>query len=898
MGRIDPEALLFFMKTTSNNKDERPRQPPRRLTSMISWLVAPHLREQILGDLHERYARQLQSHGRSGASKRYIIEALAYIRPATMKRQKNKYPLTPFFRPAMIQNYFKIAFRNLIKSKGYSLINISGLAMGMACTVLIFMVVRHEISYDKALPNANRIYRLETENLKEKQTYPGTYTGMAQALRTDLPEAELVTPMLQSYGNTFSVPAADKKFRESALFTDSTIFKLINYRWISGYPAKALSQPNTVVLSETYALKYFGTTDIIGRTVRINNKQDLSVTGVVKDPPVATSFPFKLLVSFSTIKTINPDFNPNQWNGWSDNYQVFVLLKNGVAPTDLTQRFTSIVTKYMGSEALPDKRFRLNPVSEVHYASNLGGRTANVGLLKTLSLIGLLVLLIACFNFINLSTAQAFKRAKEVGIRKAVGSSRQSLIFQFLAEAALATFFALLLAVLVSQLSIRFVADTLSIPLSINDLFNGYTILFITALAAATTLLAGVYPAFRLSGMLPIWALKNNMRYQGKQWLPLRQALVVVQFTVSLVLISSAFLINMQLKFFRNADLGFDTSAIITVGLPENKPEKIQSLRNQLVGTAQIDDISFSLNSASSESNWMQGMEYRKGPSVTQIKTQMKMGDSHFLNTYGIQLLAGNALQDSDTNNFRVLANEVFIKRLGITRPKDAIGVKVYYGDSQESATIVGVTKNFHVNSLHQKIDPALIQVVPANFYQAGIKLHGQQPDAESIQAALKQIEKAWTATFPEHIFEYSFLDDTLAQAYQAESRTANLIEAATFLAILIACMGLFGLATFTAEQRTKEIGVRKVLGASFVSLIALLSRDVLKLIVLSIIISSPIAWYALNKWLQNFEFKIEIKWWMFGLTGLFMAVLAMLTVSFQSIRAALMNPVRSIRNE
>jgi putative ABC transport system permease protein len=696
----------------------------------------------------------------------------------------------------------------------------------------------------------------------------------------------------------FPTPTNGSKSR--SYFADNKLFQLLDYQWIAGNSRTALSQPNTVVITRAYAEKYFGTTDVLSKTIRLDNKQDLMVAGVLENHPSTTSFPFDMLVSFSTIKNTSPDMDLNRWNGWNDNFQVFVLLKNGIKPAQLNKRFQGIVVKYMGKEALPDKNFLLSPLAQIHYTGNLSGRSANIGLLKTLSFISLLVLLIACFNFINLSTAQAFKRAKEVGIRKAVGSNRLSLVYQFLTEAGLITFLAVLLAILLAQITLSTIANMLMVPLTSSDLFSWQTALFAFGLAALTTLLAGVYPAFRLSGMAPIWALKNNTLTTGKQWFSLRQGLVVVQFTVSLILISCALLINQQLTFFRNADLGFDKSAIITVGLPENKPEKLQALRNQLVESSQIKDVSFSFNSASAESNWMQGMQYRKGAKAIDIKTQMKMGDSHYLETYGIQLLAGEKLKDTDTSaaSFKVIANEVFLNRMGISRPAEAIGQKVYYGDGQESATIVGVMKNFNVNSLHQKIDPTVIQVIPNNFYQAGIKLQSEKPTAETIQAALEHIEEAWTATFPNQVFDYSFLDETLADAYKSETRTAQLIEASTFLAVLIACLGLFGLATFTAEQRTKEIGVRKVLGASVASIITLLSRDFLKLVLIAIVLASPIAWYTMSQWLQNFEFKIEIEWWVFAITGLLMAGIALLTVSFQSVKAALMNPVRSLRNE
>ncbi|MGN7885597.1 FtsX-like permease family protein [Dyadobacter endophyticus] len=799
----------------------------------------------------------------------------------------------------MIKNYLTIAFRSFLNGKGYSFINVTGLAVGMACAILIYLVIRHETSYDLSQANLDRIYRVETENIKENHTYPGTYTGMANALRTDLPEAETIVPLMQVGGRTMTAAgSSEKKFRESFVFADNALFRTLDYTWVAGDPGRALAQPNAIVLTRAYATKYFGNVDVLGKLIRLDSKHDLTVTGVVEDYPVTTSFPFNMLVSFPTVKQVDPGFDENRWNGWNDNFQVFVLLKKGIDTTQLTGRFEAVVLKYMGKEALSDKRFKLNHLSEVHYAGNLGGRSANAGLLKTLAAIGALVLLIACFNFINLSTARAFKRAKEVGIRKAVGSSRKSLIYQFITEAGLITVFAGVLALILSVLVLPILSAALAIPLTVQDLFVPQTALFSGILVLLTTLMAGVYPALRLSGMAPIWALKNNATSSSGQGFSMREGLVVVQFTVSLVLISCAMLIDRQLDFFRNADLGFNKSAIITVGLPDNRPDKLQTLRSMLSQSAQIKDVSFSFNSASAESNWMQGMEYRQGPKTVQVKTQMKMGDSHYLDTYGIQLLAGEALKDSDTTNFKIIVNEVFLGRIGISNPAAAIGQRVYYGDGNEFATIAGVARNFHVNSLHQKIDPTIIQVVPNNFYQAGIKLQSENATAAGIQSVLVTIEKAWTEAFPDQVFEYSFLDETLGKAYQSETRTARLIEVATILALLIASMGLFGLATFTAEQRTKEIGVRKVLGASVGSVVVLLSRDFLKPVVVAIILASPIAWYLMNLWLQNFEFKISISWWLFLASGLMMTAIALMTVSFQSVRAAMLDPVRSLRSE
>nr|WP_295927413.1 FtsX-like permease family protein [uncultured Dyadobacter sp.] len=879
-----------------HQKDTSDSGPPRWAGRLIRLFADPRAAEEIAGDLLELHAYWMKTgSSQAKADRRYIWNVLRLMRPFASRRQQNDYPQSYSLTPAMIRNHFTIAFRNFFNSKGYSFINVSGLAMGMSCAILIFLAVRHETAYDLHQSHIDRIYRVETENIKENHTYPGTYTGMAHALRTDMPEAETIVPLLKYNGSTVAV--ADKRFKESFVFADQNIFRTFDYQWISGNAAGALLQPNTIVLTRRYAMKYFGRTDVVGQTLRLDNKQDLTVAGVVEDYPSTTSFPFDMLVSFPTLKNVSPDYDQNRWNGWNDNFQVFVLLKKGILPEQLTSRFTAVVGKYMGKDQLAHKRFKLSHLSNIHYAGNLGGRSANVSLLKTLSLIGLLVLLIACFNFINLTTAQAFKRAKEVGIRKAIGSNRQSLVYQFLTEAALITSFAAVTAVVLSVLALPLLAQALAIPLTTPDLFTWETALFSSVLLVVTTLLAGVYPALRLAGMAPLWALKNRAP-QVNQWFSMRQGLVVVQFTVSLVLISCAMLINRQLDFFRKADLGFNQSAIITAGVPDNKPEKLLALRDQLLRSPHVRDVSFSFNSASAESNWMQAMEYRQGPEVVQVKTQMKMGDSHYLDTYGIKLLAGEPLKDSDTTDFKVIINEIMLARIGLTHPAQAIGERLYFGDGDQFATIAGVARNFNVNSLHQKIDPTIIQVVPNNYYQVSVKLQSERPSAASVKTALTHIEKAWTAAFPDQVFEYSFLDETLAQAYQSETRTARLIEVSTFFAVLIACMGLFGLSTFTAEQRTREIGVRKVLGASVTNIVGLLSKDFLKLVMIAFLVASPIAWYAMNLWLQNFEFRIPIAWWMFLAAGVLMTLIAVLTVGFQSLRAATLDPVKSLRSE
>jgi putative ABC transport system permease protein len=881
----------------------QPNQPPRLANRLLEWLVAPHLREDLLGDLYEVYCKQVEKVGLARARRFYWLQTLTYLRPSIIKRkstlaQSQEYPYPTLFSSDMIRNYLTIAWRNLTYAKTFSLINGFGLTLGMACALLIFVVVNHETSYDRHHKNGDRVYRVETENIQEGYAHAGTYTEMTAVLRNEVPEVEAVAPIYHANGQSVAVPAEGKFFQEPVAFTDNALFKLLDYQWVTGDVRSALSQPNQVVLTESHARKLFGTTDVMGKTVLLGDDNILLVAGIVKDHPATTSFPFNILVSMPTLKRISPDYDTHGWGGFGDGYQVYVLLKNGVKPEQLASRFHAIQVKYQKDpRTIQTERFALNPLVKLHYGFNFSGRQASTNLLNMLSLIGAFVLLIACINFINLTTAKALKRAKEIGVRKAVGSNRLALIYQFMTEAGLLTFLSTVLALILVWVVLPTTATMMGLPLTTPDLFSWQVGAFIAALLILTTLLAGTYPAFRLSGMPPIWALKNSRLPAAAGSITFRQGLVVVQFTVSMILISSTLFINQQLSLFRNADLGFNKNAIITVGLPNNAPEKLQTFREQLNKSPQIKDVSFSNNSPSAETNWMEGKQYRKGAKPIEIRTQMKLVDAHFLSTYGIQLIAGEAFREGDTLP-KYLASEGFVQRMRIDRPEKAIGQLIYSGDGKESAPIIGVVKTFHVNSLHQGIDPTLLKVVPKHYYQAGIKLESENLSTESLKATLSTIEKVWKKTFPNKVFNYEFLDKALAQAYHNETRTAQLIETATLIAILIACLGLFGLATFAAESRTKEIGVRKVLGASVTSIVSLLSKDFLKPVLIAIIVASPVAWYGISEWLKNFEYKISIDWWVFALAGALAIAVALLTVSYQSIRAALMNPVKSLRAE
>ncbi len=792
----------------------------------------------------------------------------------------------------MLRNHLKSAFRHYRRQSRTAVLHVVGLALGIACALVIFLAVTHEAGYDAHQSKGERIYRVETQYFKSGFTTPGTYVELAKTLRREVPQVEKVALVYHKPGQRLTRPGTTTHFDETVYFLDQNLMGLLDFEWVEGNARTAFSEPGSVVLTRAFARKIFDTEDVLGKTIAYRDQQPLLVTGVVDDYPKTTSFPLDIMVSLPTLKQVQPDYDTQGWSQYGDNSQLHILLKEGVAPDQLIKPLQDIADTHLEKSVAQERRFVLNPLSELHYTTNYSGRSANEKLLTILTVIGLIILLVACINFINLTTAQAFVRAKEVGVRKTMGSSRISLAYQFITEASLIVLVAVMLSGVLIWLSLPAVSSLLGVPLGATDLFTWKTGLFALALFFATALLAGAYPAFYLSGMAPTKILKP-VKSAGSSGL-LRQGLVVSQFVASFVLVCSTLIMHYQLSFFQKADLGFDKDAIITARVPHNVPEKRRSFRAKLLESPQVEQVSFSLNSLSSEGNWMENIQFRaQNKEAVDVRTQMKFADAYYVDTYGITLLAGENFREGDTLP-KAIVNEVFLSRIGIEKPAQAIGQAIYL--DQQALTIIGVAKDFNVNSLHQSIDPTIITYTPQYFYQSNIKLGSEGLAAESVGQSLANIEKAWKSTFPDHPFKYQFLDETLAKAYQNETRTAALIDTATLIAILIACLGLFGLSAFAAQQRTKEIGIRKVLGASIASIVALLSRDFLKLVLIAIVMASPIAWYFMNAWLADFAYKIDIGWWVFALAGGLAVGIALLTVSFQSIKAALMNPVESLR--
>jgi putative ABC transport system permease protein len=821
----------------------------------------------------------------------------------------------------MLRNYFTTAFRALKRNWNYSVINVLGLTLSLACCLLLFLAIRYELSFDRHNAYADQTYRIVSFNKKSNndRRSAGIPLPALAALRTDFPSLKHDVTMVHRIANVVvtvneKANQATKKFQEGdgiLAFVEPEYFRLFDYTWKIGSPQTSISNPNTVVLSERMAQKYFGAGNPVGKTLRVENKMDFVVTGVVEEPPVTSSVPFDVLLSFASLKQYGAY---TDWDDWQSTYggaQIYMKLPGtpddqAIESAKMTQQLAAFVKKYHKSDDARDLSYELQPLTRIHFdtrTDNYAKRTVSKEMIWAMGLIGLFILITACVNFINLATAQAIRRAKEVGVRKVLGSSRGQLVRQFLGETGVLTGMAVVLSLLLAQVSLPYVGELLNIKPGSATLFDPVVIAFLITLGLLTTGLAGFYPALVLSGYQPILALKGKIRASGQggssgiNQLTLRRGLIVGQFAISQILIIGTIIAYSQMKYFRSADLGYSRDAVVSVLIPEKKPGQLESLKAKLTGLPGIQSLSYGMTTPSSTSNWTTGFRFENDEKEPDYGILMRPADTAYLHTYGLKLIAGRMYQPGDTMREFVI-NEAFMKRLGFQKPEQVIGKFMRVNGEDLKKPIVGVVKDFNAFSLHQRIEPSVLTSYRDQYRNLGIKLSIQKGGAEAVSGLLKEVETAWNATFPDFVFKYSFLDETLANFYKSEERMYSLFQLLAGIAIFIGCLGLYGVVAFMAESRTKEVGIRKALGASTAHIFGLFSLDFVRLVLIALVIASPIAWYVMDRWLADFAYKINISWWMFALAGLLAVGIALLTVSFQSIKAALMNPVKSLRAE
>ncbi|MFD2935900.1 ABC transporter permease [Spirosoma flavum] len=808
----------------------------------------------------------------------------------------------------MLRSYFKIAFRNLRSQRSYTLLNIIGLSVGMAGGLLIFMFLRHHLSTDRHHAKFDRIFRIDTDlHLADGsiEYNPEAPLPMAQALRTEYPQVEQAAFLMMLRELTVSIKQSDQangspsgpKQTQSMRFqehkgvglVESEWFDIMDYRWLQGNPKTALHEPNSVVLTTSWAERYFGNANPIGRVMTLDNKVDVTVTGLLAEPPTTTDTDLGLFISLATLKTIDSTYSMTDWYWLNSTNRVYVTLKSPDAAPSIERTFPALSKKHYGADASVF-HFHLQPMREFHFDVARGGTTIRASLLWSLGAVGMLLIVAACINFINLATVQALRRSKEVGVRKTLGSSRSQLIGQFLLETTLIILAATGLALLFIILLLPLFNEWVQLDLSLRP--DWLTMCFIGLLLSGIILLAGGYPAAVLSGVEPWEALRGTLSAGSDRGFTVRKVLVVTQFVVCQALIIASLVVANQIRYIQQADLGFRKDNVVIVTLPYGQKAKQDAFKQQLSHYADIQSVSLSHLTPASNLQFGGSFKFNGSTEWSKFPIRDRLADADYLSTYGIKLLAGRNITPGDTIRDYVI-NETLLHKLGFRNPQQVLGKMLQYYLSPIPLPIVGVVKDFHQKSLRDEIGPCFIANQASWYKQAGIRISGNDP-AQTLQ----HIRQTWQQLFPNDVFEYQYVDQQLAKFYETETLIARLTNIFTSIAILICCLGLYGLVSHVVVQRTKEIGIRKVLGASVASIVTLLSKDFLKLVLIAIVIASPLAWWTMNQWLQDFAYKITIGWWMFGLAGLVAVSIALLTVSFQSIKAALANPVKSLRSE
>ncbi|MBL6447912.1 ABC transporter permease [Fulvivirga sp. 29W222] len=808
----------------------------------------------------------------------------------------------------MLQNYLRITIRNLQKNKWYSLINIIGLTIGITASLIIFVYINQELSFDKFHEHADRVYRVikESGSVTDKEIDRGVPYPMIGALKSDFTEFEAST-LYHSDDVPLAVIDHKKFVVDHVIFADSNFFDVFSFKVISGNPKKDLGEPNKAFLTKSLAEKFFDDEQPIGKKIRLRNKIEVEVAGLIEDTPPTSHLRFDMMVSYPTFTSDYMGFDMFDLTSWemtAEGY-AYVKLKPTATVEQAHAQFEKVVDKNYESRENHSRRFLLQPLLDIHFNQEAGSPSSiNPTSLWALGTIGLFILLIACVNFINLSTALAVRKSKEVGVRKALGAGRPQLIRQYLADTFIVTLLSGLLAVGIAERMIILFNQFFEKELTMNLFDTPEVIAFVVVVVVVVALLSGLYPALILSGYNPVKALKNNIHSQSKTSLFLRKGLITVQFFISQVLIISTIIISSQMDYFTSKPLGFDKDAIITINVEKNDPNTLEALRSRLMSNAYIENVSFALGPPISNNVFSTHYYQTSKGRDQEYRVQIKPVDYHYLETYGIKLKYGRWFLPGEEERFRdvlenrnadisYILNETAVRKLGFNDPQEAIGVRISTGVNDISAPIVGIVEDYHLGSFHEEIMPAVMMHLPMFYYNAGIKIA-----STNMKEAISHVEDVHTSMFPDNIFEYDFLDDDVRDFYVEEQRTFTLFKIFSSVSIFISCLGLLGLISFIVNQRTKEVGVRKVLGAGVGSIIMLFSKDFMLLVLMAFLLATPAAWYAMNIWLADFVYQIDMQVWFFALAIVISGVITFVTIGYQSYQAAVSNPVNALRDE
>ncbi|MEL7268339.1 MAG: ABC transporter permease [Bacteroidota bacterium] len=795
----------------------------------------------------------------------------------------------------MLKSYIRIAWRNLLKRKVFATINILGLALGFGSSVLIYLFLNYHLSFDKFHNDSDRIYRFVTDTQRDDMEYDASVPpAFGQVFREEydysekvakaVVQGELVMDVTQTNGSV-------EKFEEDILFVENEFFEIFNFPLRNGSNAIALSEPNTAVLTENMAQKLFGRSDVVGESFVLENDKSITITGVLQNLPSTTFLENEIFVSFQNLEDFFQFAAGQFWGGITSNLTCYTRLRPNQDIAGIESALTELPKKHRPNSK-SRHTYKLQPLAEMHFDSRYGG--ISTVLLWIFALIGLFLIGIACINFINISTAQSFYRSKEIGIRKVLGSFKKHLFWQFLAETFVISLFAISLGIVFALTFLPSLNDLFGLELSATGLLEPKFILFLGAALLLVAFLSGSYPGILLSRIVPVLALKGKLNHNDTGGSGVRKVLVITQFTLSIILIIATIVISRQIDYALTTDLGFDKDAIVMTDIPMDiEPLQLDALKERLVQINGVVSASGCISSpGGSENNWGTSVKYHNRPEREEFSIQAKLGDEHYIETFGLTLVAGRNFFKADSV-MEVVVNEKLAEKLGLASSQELLGKKLDVNTGGMQANIVGVVKDFHHYGFQNKIEPIVIANNINSFGEIGIKLN-----TSDIKTVITQIDAEWSKTFSNYLFDYRFLDERVAEEYEAEQRYLTLAKVFSALAIFIACLGLYGLILFFVGLRIKEIGIRKVLGSSVTQIMSLFSKDFLKLILIAGLIASPIAWYIMDRWLETYTYRIDISWWVFVLAVLSVIVITLITVSYQTIKAAIANPIKSLRTE
>ncbi|PWK26159.1 ABC-type antimicrobial peptide transport system permease subunit [Arcicella aurantiaca] len=803
----------------------------------------------------------------------------------------------------MLQNYLKIAYRTLLRYKAYTALNVLGLTLGLTCAILIYLMVSFHLSFDKFHSKADRVVRIVSYfNTPDGEFYtPGVPAPLGDAARTEIAPLEKVSMVYNEDNVTVALienNVPTKKFKEDnggLFFVEPDLFSILDLKILKGN-VQDLTQPNVVFLTEKMAKKYYGDKDPIGKILRLDARLNVKIVGIVQDFPSNTDIKGSIIASYLTRDTYSPEWAKHMkmhWGGINSSTQCFALLKPNTNIEQVQKLTPAFMAKhYTSAEERKSRFLYIQPISNIHFNENYNGMPKSI--ITTLAIIGLLLLITACINFINMATAQALKRSKEVGVRKVMGSSRGQLFWQFIAETAIITILAGLISYLLA---------TMLFPLLSNwqEGIIGYRMIFselidlrfgviFTFTIVLVIFISGSYPGFVLSGFNPVVALKGKISTQSLGGVSIRKALVVTQFVITQMLIIGTIVVSSQMNYFITSEMGFKHDAILQMPVPQQDATKLQTLKTQFKEIPSIEKVTYIWTPPMSQSHNTTNVKYDNRQTDEKFSLNTKFADEDYVGLYGIKIVAGRNIAHIDTMR-ETLVNEELVKRLG-EKSNDKVLNKILEFNGRK-ITIVGVVKDYHVETLHSKIPPLAITSTTNMYHTVAVKMN--MADAQNT---IKKLDKIWSATFPDFVFEYEFYDEAIGKMYQIETAMLDLIQAFALIAILIGCLGLYGLVSFMVAQKTKEVGVRKVLGASVGQILWLFGKEFSILIIIAFIIAAPLAWWVLNGWLQDFQYRIDIGVGIFIMAVLLTGLIAAITVGWQSSRAALANPVKSLRTE